>query len=283
MAFRPTYETSEDLNKETLAIKKFIASFGRKGSVNFAKLPMQYKMDFCLIDNGKIRTFVEVKCRTNKKTAYSTYIISMSKVVAAKSYSDIGINCILLVQWADQMGWIDMLNNKWDAKIGGRKDRGDWQDIEPVVHIPISEFNIVEEYNVRKVYPSKLNIEIKPAKFIAKIYDNSQLLVGSNGKLIKSETINDKLPYILGKFNSKKFLEFKKNIDLSEFNIKDFKNIIFYPSNRLDILTLDNVLIKLPENNLLKSINLAYKIINNNQFKDNSLIDLRVLNQLIIK
>ena len=56
----------------------------------------------------------------------------------------------------------------------------------------ISEFNIVEEYNVRKVYPSKLNIEIKPAKFIAKIYDNSQLLVGSNGKLIKSETINDK-------------------------------------------------------------------------------------------
>tara|TARA_R100000935_G_scaffold15927_1_gene31799 strand:- start:42 stop:482 length:441 start_codon:yes stop_codon:yes gene_type:complete len=145
MAFRPTYETSEDLNKETLAIKKFIASFGRKGSVNFAKLPMQYKMDFCLIDNGKIRTFVEVKCRTNKKTAYSTYIISMSKVVAAKSYSDIGINCILLVQWADQMGWIDMLNNKWDAKIGGRKDRGDWQDIEPVVHIPISEFNIVGE------------------------------------------------------------------------------------------------------------------------------------------
>ena len=147
----------------------------------------------------------------------------------------------------------------------------------------ISEFNIVEEYNVKKVYPSKLNIEIKPAKFIAKIYDNSQLLVGSNGKLIKSETINDKLPYILGKFNSKKFLEFKKNIDLSEFNIKDFKNIIFYPSNRLDILTLDNVLIKLPEENLLKSINLAYKIINNNQFKDNSLIDLRVLNQLIIK
>ena len=145
MAFRPTYETSEDLNKETLAIKKFIASFGRKGSVNFAKLPMQYRMDFCLLDNGKIRTFVAVKCRTNKKTAYSTYIISMSKVVAAKSYSDIGINCILLVQWADQMGWIDMLNNKWDAKIGGRKDRGDWQDIEPVVHIPISEFNIVGE------------------------------------------------------------------------------------------------------------------------------------------
>ena len=141
MAFRPTYETSGDLSKETIAIKKFIASFG--GSADFAKLPIQYKMDFCLIDNKTIRTFVEVKCRTNKKTAYSTYIISMSKVVAAKSYSDFGVNCILLVQWTDHMGWVDLSNNDWDAKIGGRKDRGDWQDIEPVVHIPISEFNNV--------------------------------------------------------------------------------------------------------------------------------------------
>ena len=89
MKFRPTYETSGDLKKETLAVKRFIASFG--GDVDFAKLPIQYKMDFCLIDKKTVCTFVEVKCRTNKKTAYSTYIISMSKVVAAKSYSDIGL------------------------------------------------------------------------------------------------------------------------------------------------------------------------------------------------
>ena len=38
-----------------------------------------------------------------------------------------------------------MSSNEWDAKIGGRKDRGDWQDIEPVIHIPISEFNTVGE------------------------------------------------------------------------------------------------------------------------------------------
>ena len=143
MTFRPTYETSEDLSKEALAIKKFIASFGE--AVAFEKLPIQYKMDFCLIDDETVCTFVEVKCRTNKKTAYSTYIISMSKVVVAKAYSDIGIKCILLVQWTDEMGWVDLSNNEWPVKIGGRKDRGDWQDIEPVAHIPISEFNIVGE------------------------------------------------------------------------------------------------------------------------------------------
>ena len=143
MTFRPKYETSEDLSKEALAIQKFIARFG--GAVEFAKLPIQYKMDFCLIDDETVCTFVEVKCRTNKKTAYSTYIISRSKIVVAKAYNDIGIKCILLVQWTDEMGWVDLSNNEWPVKIGGRKDRGDWQDIEPVAHIPISEFNIVGE------------------------------------------------------------------------------------------------------------------------------------------
>jgi hypothetical protein len=143
MTFRPKYETSEDLSKEALAIQKFIASFG--DAVEFAKLPIQYKMDFCLIDDQTVCTFVEVKCRKNKKTAYSTYIISMSKIVVAKAYNDIGIKCILLVQWTDEMGWVDLSNNEWPVKIGGRKDRGDWQDIEPVAHIPISEFNIVGE------------------------------------------------------------------------------------------------------------------------------------------
>ena len=143
MTFRPKYETFEDLSKETIAIKKFISSFGEP--VDFVKLPIQYKMDFCLIDNKTIKTFVEVKCRTNEKIAFSTYIISMSKVVVARSYSDFGVNCILLVQWTDQMGWVDLSSKEWEAKIGGRKDRGDWQDIEPVVHIPISEFNTVGE------------------------------------------------------------------------------------------------------------------------------------------
>ena len=39
MTFRPKYETFEDLSKETIAIKKFISSFGEP--VDFAKLPIQ--------------------------------------------------------------------------------------------------------------------------------------------------------------------------------------------------------------------------------------------------
>ena len=51
----------------------------------------------------------------------------------------------------------------------------------------ISEFNIVEKYSVKKIYPRELNINIKPTKFIAKISNKDDVLVGSNGKLISNK------------------------------------------------------------------------------------------------
>ena len=147
----------------------------------------------------------------------------------------------------------------------------------------INKHNIIEEYNVKKNYPSTLNIEIKPAKFIAKITNHNNLIVGSNGKLISDEQNDKILPYIFGEFNSKKFLEFKKDINKSKFNFAEFKIVYFFPSNRWDILTIDDILIKLPENNVPESLNKAYKIIASSDFKDKGIIDLRVKGYLIIK
>jgi cell division protein FtsQ len=147
----------------------------------------------------------------------------------------------------------------------------------------INKHNIIEEYNVKKNYPSTLNIEIKPAKFIAKITNHNNLIVGSNGKLISDEQNDKILPYIFGEFNSKKFLEFKKDINKSKFNFAGFKTVYFFPSNRWDILTIDDILIKLPENNVPESLNKAYKIISSSEFKDKDTIDLRVKGYLIIK
>jgi cell division protein FtsQ len=145
------------------------------------------------------------------------------------------------------------------------------------------EYNIIEEYKIKKIYPSKLNIDIKPTKFIAKIPGNKQLLVGSNGKLIKTKILNEKLPYIFGEFNSKEFLNFKKNIEQSKFTFIKFKTLYFFRSNRWDILTHEDVLIKLPRDDISASLNIAYEIISNNDFKDKNSIDLRIKNQLIIK
>ena len=147
----------------------------------------------------------------------------------------------------------------------------------------ISKYNIIEKYNIKKIYPSTININIKPTKFVAKLSNNNLLLVGSNGKIIKDKKNIKILPYIFGEFNSKEFLIFKKNIDQSKFVFTEFKTLYFFPSNRWDILTYDDILIKLPKDNISKSLNLAYKVIHSNDFKNKNLIDLRVINHLIIK
>jgi cell division protein FtsQ len=151
------------------------------------------------------------------------------------------------------------------------------------IHKIIKNHNIVEEYNVKKIYPSILNIDIKPTKFLAKLTGVKQQVVGANGKLISSKANNEILPYIFGKFNSKEFLEFKKKVELSKFNFSDFKTVYFFPSSRWDILTINDTLIKLPKKNMTQSLNLAYKIITNSQLNDKSIIDLRVINHLIVK
>ena len=146
----------------------------------------------------------------------------------------------------------------------------------------IKKYNIIEVYNAKKIYPSTINISIKPTIFVARLSGNDQL-VGANGKLIEDRENNEILPYIFGEFNSQDFLNFKKNIALSNFTFTKFKTLYFFPSNRWDILTNDDILIKLPQDNISASLKLAYQILTSNDFKNKNLIDLRMNNILIIK
>jgi cell division protein FtsQ len=147
----------------------------------------------------------------------------------------------------------------------------------------VSKYNIVEEYTVKKIYPSKLNISIKSTKLIAKVSGKNELFVGANGKLISTTKNKNILPYLFGEYNSTEFLRFKKNIERSKLNFNEFKALYFFPSSRWDILTTDNTLIKLPINDLQPTLNLAHTIINTKYFKNKSIIDLRINNHLIIK
>jgi cell division protein FtsQ len=146
----------------------------------------------------------------------------------------------------------------------------------------INKHNIIEEYSIKKIYPSTININIKPTKFVARVSTTNQL-VGANGKLIEDMENSQILPYIFGEFKSQDFLKLKNKITKSKFIFTRFKTLYFFPSNRWDILTNDNILIKLPQDDYLEALNLAYKIISNNNFKNKSLIDLRMNNHLIIK
>ena len=147
----------------------------------------------------------------------------------------------------------------------------------------LEKHNIIDEFSIKKIYPSTINIEIKATKFIARIYNNGQYLVGTNGKLIEDKDRNELLPYIFGEFNSQHFLTFKQNIEKSIFSFSNLKTLYIFPSGRWDILTNNDILIKLPQENIVASLNLSKKLIDNDNFKDNKFIDLRVRNHLVTK
>ena len=145
----------------------------------------------------------------------------------------------------------------------------------------ISRYNLVEQYSVRKLYPSTINIIIKPTPLIAAKDNNPKVFIGSNGKLIYDEYTRKELPILFGEFNSRKFLEFKKIITNSDFEFSEFKSIVFHSSKRWDIKTKDNILIKLPNQNTSEALRNAFIILRDNKFEINSIIDLRIPNKII--
>ena len=148
----------------------------------------------------------------------------------------------------------------------------------------VNKYNFIENYSIFKLYPSKIILELEQADFLARtIKNNETFLIGSNREFINTKkfTNYEGLPIVFGKFSADKFINFKKIIHQSDLSYNNIKEIFFYPSGRIDIKNRDNILIKFPIKNLKKSLDIANKIINNENF-NNNVIDLRIPNQLIL-
>ena len=66
-----------------------------------------------------------------------------------------------------------------------------------VIKEAISEYNIIEEFSAKKIYPRTIKVNIKLTKIIARIANNDQLLVGENGKIIEDKGNTKILPIYL--------------------------------------------------------------------------------------
>ena len=77
-------------------------------------------------------------------------------------------------------------------------------------------------------------------------------------------------------------LELKKFIDSSNLNYDEVKNLFFFSSGRWDIEIKSGILIKLPSEKLMESLNLSLNLINDIKFKNIKSIDVRQKNQVIV-
>jgi len=143
--------------------------------------------------------------------------------------------------------------------------------------------SLVENYNIFKRYPSSIDININKTKFLARINNNGKIfLVGSNGKLIENNFSSNQLPFIFGNPNIYKFLEFKKTIDQSKISYDEIKNLYFFSSQRWDLELKNNIIIKLSKNYTKESLNLALEFLYSDGFRDVTIIDARIKNQIIL-
>tara|TARA_B100001093_G_scaffold301961_1_gene288017 strand:+ start:758 stop:1429 length:672 start_codon:yes stop_codon:yes gene_type:complete len=147
----------------------------------------------------------------------------------------------------------------------------------------IESNSLVEKYDVFKIYPSSLYINVQKTKFLARInYNGANYIIGSNGKLSKIEHYDETLPFIFGKPKIQKFLRFKDIIDDSKFQYRDIKNIYYFAVGRWDIELSNEIIIKLPEKNIKESLELIFEFLHNNELNQMKVIDARIYNQIIL-
>ena len=144
--------------------------------------------------------------------------------------------------------------------------------------------SFIESFNIKKKYPSTLKIKIFEKKPIA-------ILISEKKKFYLSEKIDliefknlpnyQTLPFVLG--NKDDFKIFYNNLKKINFPIDTIVKYTLYETNRWDLETINNQIIKLPYKNYTKSLENYLNLKSKNSFEKYKLFDYRISNQLIIK
>ena len=182
------------------------------------------------------------------------------------------------------MGLSDHLNQKIKEKFDFLLNQNIFFVSEDFIKENLDEYKYLESYDVFKIFPSKLIINLKQTNFLANtIKNNKTYIVGSNGKLIDDKTLNLNLdlPNIFGNFPKKDFISFFNIITESKLDYNEVKDIFFFKSGRWDIKTRSNILLKLPKEEIKIAIDKAQNIIKNAEI-NYKVIDLRITNQVIL-
>jgi len=140
----------------------------------------------------------------------------------------------------------------------------------------------LNSFKINKVYPNTLKIELNRTKHVAKIIRNNKIFyIGENGKLFQDDIENLKVPIIQGDVKIETANKFLNLLKKTSFNLSKIKFLIFFPSERWDIVFNNNRIIKLPINNVFKSIKKAELLLKDQNF-DKKIIDLRINNMIIL-
>lgn len=134
------YETQADRANES----GVFATLSTKYNCGVETCPTLSAVDGYLLDkDGNRAAVVEVKTRRNTHDRYPTYMLSAAKhenLVYISNQEN--IPALLVVNFTDGL-YATKIKGDYTTAVGGRYDRGNPNDMETCVYIPIQEFKAI--------------------------------------------------------------------------------------------------------------------------------------------
>lgn len=144
---RILYEKPENLEKER-AVALFLED---KWKCEAVKMPIKYGLDFTFRRNKTLIGFGEIKCLNYNLIDFDRmsggYFISLGKFMSAKSLVEFTkLPFFLILNTLDGVYYRKFTNfDGLNFTVNGRKDRNDWQDVEPMVLLETCLFTKIAE------------------------------------------------------------------------------------------------------------------------------------------
>ena len=142
---RPTYETPANRKLELRAAESVRKLWWPDNTTSLFRLAQKSVLDLAFCRGPVILGFGEIKVRTNTHDTYPTYMLSLEKwQVGVALRKNLRLPVWLFVQFSDKLMWAPFDHTDTiEVGMGGRFDRGDKDDLEPVVLIPMNLFEEV--------------------------------------------------------------------------------------------------------------------------------------------
>ena len=148
----------------------------------------------------------------------------------------------------------------------------------------IKNNSFIDSYKIFKIFPSKLLVNIKKTEFVGITFLNGKkFYIGKNGKLTEVSLVKkeDYLPQVFGNFKVNEFLKIQKILNSNGFKLNELKKYYYFKSNRWDIENIENVILKLPSQDIEKSLKNYKSLYKTNKITQGKIIDLRIKNKII--
>jgi len=148
----------------------------------------------------------------------------------------------------------------------------------------LNDDTFIQSFEIKRVYPNKLKIKIYEKKPIAILQNKKKKYYFTN----KSELITyrslvefQNLPVVFGDRDN--FKNFYNNLKKIRYPVNSIKSLYYFESQRWDLLTKKNKLVKLPNKNYTKSLVNFLSIKDRDNFAKYKTFDYRINDQLILK